>query len=131
MLAEIVYSIFFGLIDLILFSLLTQKFKIDKKLTILSIAILLLTIFMQIGLLKIKSPMPNKDFLGLLGFSFGLLVLNIIGRFQGAFFDEKFNKQLSSVYPAFKNTIDFLFNKLIYIMIYIYQFLAIWRPEQR
>ena len=91
----------------------------------------MLFIILHSGLFSLTFLMPQKDFFDLTMFSIGLGIMNIMGRVQNWHIDQRIQDQTSPTYFAFRKAIDFIQNKLIYVMIYIYQLLAIWFIEIR
>lgn len=128
---NILYCLFFGVVDFSIYSVLTGTVKIPKNILILIIGITIFAVFIHTGLLKIDGLMEWKDFFGLLMFSIGLVILYFGSKLQDIYFQgrrESLNQQL---YENYKTVLDFVRYKLIYIMIYIYQFLAVWNESYR
>lgn len=126
MLFNVIYSVFFGLTDLLIFYLFTQSVTISWKVLLAYGLVFMLSIILHSGRFSLTFLMSEKDFFDLMMFSIGLAILNIMGRVQNWYFDERIQDKTSSTYIAFRKTIDFIQNKLIYVMIYIYQLVAIW-----
>ncbi len=78
--------------------------------------------------------MTKEDFLNLSFFSVGLIVLHFATNIQVATF-KKYNvpqnEQGKKLQDNLLLVFDFMRQKLIYIMIYIYQFLAVWNENFR
>src|SRR5688572_26240845 len=80
MLINIVYSIFFLLVNFVLFSLLTKALKIDKPLQSILILSILVWSFLHTNFFGIEGLMKSEDFWDLMIFSLSL----IISHFGGA-----------------------------------------------
>ena len=131
MLFNVIYSVFLGLTDLLIFYLFTQSVTISWKVLLAYGLVFMLFMILHSGRFSLTFLMSEKDFFDLMMFSIGLAILNIMGRVQNRYFDERIQDKMSSIYIAFRKTIDFIQNKLIYVMIYIYQLVAIWFIEIR
>lgn len=130
MIINILYCIFFGILDFTLYALITGTIKIEKRILWLIIIISITVIILHAGLMEIYLMKP-KDFFGLLMFSVSLVILYYGSKLQDSFFatrKENFNQK---IYETYMLVFDFVRYKLIYIMIYIYQFLAVWNESYR
>jgi hypothetical protein len=78
--------------------------------------------------------MNSQDFFNLFFFSAALIILHYGTNIQVTLFKKYSNLQDKSgqkLLETFIKVFDFMRQKLIYIMIFIYQFLAIWNPIYR
>ncbi|GAB2555009.1 hypothetical protein GCM10027085_52820 [Spirosoma aerophilum] len=91
----------------------------------------MLFIILHSGLFSLTFLMSEKDFYNLMMFSISLGILNIMVRFQNWYIDQRSQNQTSPTYFAFRKALDFMQNKLIYVLVYAYQLLAIWIIELR
>jgi hypothetical protein len=131
MLLNFFYCIFFGGLDLIIYSLLTGLFKVPKHVIISIIGLTIAVTLLHTGIFKIDSIMSWKHFGRLLTFSFGFIILYFGSKLQDVSFESKQNTLNQKLYLRFKTVFDFIRYKLIYIMLFIYQFLAIWNESIR
>ena len=113
----IIYIIFFGILNLLIFSLLTKKIEIQNRLKIGLICILGLT-----GLLQFLNPfdntIPNKLFLILVAFSLVLFIFHYASRLA-IWFNIQINKgEKDELLFKWYNIIIFY---VVYIMIFVFQ----------
>lgn len=130
MLLNIIYCIFFGLLDFVIYSILT-KANISKNIVMLTIGATAIAILLHTGIFEINSLMSWKDFFGLLMFSIGLIILYFGSKLQDIYMQNKKDTLNQKLYNSYKTVFDFVRYKLIYVMIYIYQFLAVWNESFR
>jgi len=131
MLLNIFYCVFFGILDFVIYSILLGAFKVSKNIVMLMIGITAITIFLHIGIFEISGLMPWKDFFELLMFSIGFIILYFGSKLQDIYFQNRQQSLNQKLYENYKMVLDFVRYKLIYIMIYIYQFLAVWNESYR
>ncbi len=128
------YTVFFLVVNVMLYSVLTKAYKISKG-TLLVVAVIA-TIFtiLHVDFLNVGPLMPMVEYFGILMFSFALIILHYGSILQVAIFKK------SSVYKDTGNkalpalavkAFDLMRLKIIYILISIYQLLAVWIPEIR
>jgi hypothetical protein len=131
MIQNILYCIFFGLVDLLIFLKLQKSSNIPKMYWYIGgiVVVLIVHLFGSSDYL-----MTKEDFLNLSFFSVGLIVLHFATNIQVATF-KKYNvpqnEQGKKLQDNLLLVFDFMRQKLIYIMIYIYQFLAVWNENFR
>lgn len=75
--------------------------------------------------------MSTKDFFDLSMFSFGIIILNFMSKIQDVFMQSYNHNINETFFYKFKKIADVIRYKIIYIMIYMYQIVAIWYPEAR
>lgn len=131
MLLNIIYCIFFGCLDFVIYSKLTGAFKVSKNKIMLIIGVTVAVILLHRGIFNINGLMPWNDFIDLLMFSIGIVILYLGSKLQDIYIENKRASLNQRLYKNFKAVIDFIRYKLIYIMIYIYQFLAVWNETFR
>ncbi|MGV3586801.1 MAG: hypothetical protein ACO1OF_07360 [Adhaeribacter sp.] len=130
---NIFYSLFFLVVDFAIFAQLTKAYKIEKKhLYFIGGSVLTLWILHN-EVFHASFLMPYKDFLGILMFSFCLIILHLGSKFQVAVYKNLNTTNTSNKkFPEFVlKVFDIMRFKIIYFLIYAYQFLAIWIPEIR
>lgn len=126
------YTIFFGGLNWVLFLYLSQKSEIKRQYFIaLGAIIIIVLILHSIG--EVNFLMSGRDFFNLLLFSFALIILHFFGIFQKKIFEILQNDGIEKkeFYGISIKIYDFMRYRLIYIMIYIYQVVAIWYPQAR
>jgi hypothetical protein len=134
MFVNILYCLYFGVIAFILNALLTKSFRIEKNILLVLSVVILIVIILHTDFFEINFLMKSKDFFHLLNFSFGFVILYFGGKFQDYIRDKSKNKTggvSQQTFKSFMIVVDFIRYKLIYVMIYIYQVLAIWNPKIR
>lgn len=131
MLLNIFYCAFFGMLDFVIYSVLSGAFKVPKNIILLIIGITAIIILLHTGMFKISSLMTWEDFFGLLMFSIGLVILHFGSKLQDVYFKNRQESLNQKLYENYKIVFDFVRYKLIYVMIYIYQFLAVWNESYR
>jgi hypothetical protein len=127
MLLNFIYSLFFGLIDLIIFSILTKNIKLPNY--VFKIGIIALIIFIILNSFAIFELVQYYQFVILLYFSLGLIVLHFMSEFSIKIFKKRvlYNSEISTrITEIYFNTIDFVRLKLIYFMMFTFQLLVIW-----
>lgn len=134
MFVNILYCLYFGLIAFILNVLLTKSNKINRGILLASSVVILIVIMLHTNLFEINFLMKSKDFFNLLNFSFGFVILHFGGKSQD-YIRERQNNKTGGVslqtFNSFMIVVDFIRYKLIYIMIYLYQVLAVWNESYR
>ncbi len=131
MIQNILYCIFFGLVNFLIYLKFQKSYDIPKLYWYIGgIAVVLI-----IHLFGSNDYLMSKgDFLNLSFFSLGLIVLHFATNIQVAIF-KKYNipqnEQGKKLQEYLLLVYDFMRQKLIYIMIYIYQFLAVWNESLR
>ena len=134
MFINILYCLYFGLIAFILNAILTKSVKIDRGILFASSVVILIVIILHTNLFEINFLMKSMDFFNLLNFSLGFVILHFGGKFQDYMRENRNNKTggvSQQTFDSFMTVVDFIRYKLIYIMIYLYQVLAIWNENYR
>ena len=127
MLLNFIYSLFFGLIDLIIFSLLTKNIKLPNY--VLKIGIILLIIFIILNSFTIIKSVQYYQFDIILYFSLGLIILYFMSEFQIKILRKRVlqNSEISPrITERYFMVVDFIRLRVIYFMTYAFQLLAIW-----
>lgn len=132
MILNIFYSLFFGLVNLLIYLKLQKSIQPPKVyLYYIFIAVVFLA---HLGFVKNNYLMSEEDFFNLSFFSVGLVVLHFMTNIQVVIF-KKYNKpqdERGQKLQAILLTVyDFMRQKLIYIMFYISQVLDIWNESYR
>jgi hypothetical protein len=132
MILNIFYSLFFGILNLLIYSKLSKFYQFSKE--YLFYLLIVIVLFIHLGFIKNNYLMTTKDFFNLVFFSVSLIILHYVTNIQVILFkkynvpqDERGQKLQSILLSVF----NFMRQKLIYIMIYVYQFLAIWNESYR
>lgn len=131
MMQNTLYSIFFGVVDLLIYLKIQKSYDIPKMYWYIGcIAIIIFAHLIGIS----SFLMSTEDFLNLSFFSVALIVFHFATNIQVAIF-KKYNVPQNDQGKALQAKLllvfDFMRQKLIYIMIYIYQFLAVWNESYR
>ena len=132
MIINILYSIFFGLINSFLFLKFQKSTQFTKG--YLFYLFVSIVVFSHLGVIKISYLMGTQDFLNLSFFSGALVVFHFATNIQVALFKKYNTPQNEQGYKLQSSLLlvfDFMRQKLIYIMIYIYQLLAVWDESFR
>jgi len=118
------YCVFFGLTDLLLYSLLTNAVKVKKELLWCIIAIILIVTTMHLDIYPSETIMDPKQFWVI---SKSFLVL-ILFHFVGGFFVNFIDRRFAEISWVNKNSLDVVIKvfktilyKGIYIVMFIYQ----------
>lgn len=132
MLTNIFYSLFFGLVNILIYLKLQKSIQPPKVyLYYIFIAVVFL---LHLGFVKNNYLMPEEDFFNLSFFSVGLVVLHFMTNIQVAIF-KKYNKPQDErgqkLQAVLLTVYDFMRQKLIYIMFNISQVLDIWNESYR
>lgn len=132
MIQNFLYTLFFGIVNLFIYSKLIRKTKIKWEGLIYSLIALILVI--HLGIFKVNDIMPTKDFFNISFFSLALIILHYLTNIQVKLFkkysvpqEERGKKLQLRIITIF----NFMRQKLIYIMIYISQILDIWNESYR
>lgn len=133
---NILYCLYFALVDMIFYYIITNnKIGTNKYLKILILASCAVFTLLHIKFLHFNLLMETKYFFYLLNFSLGIPVLFFISKIQTFLFKRFYNRNQSQVPESFLGKLDtinhFIMNKLLFVMIYIYQFWAIWNENAR
>ena len=128
---DIFYSIFFGVVNLLIYFKLQKSYQPQKMyLYVGSIVIIIIIHFFG----KHEYLMSTEDFMNLSFFSVALIVLHFATNVQVSLF-KKYNvtqnEQAEKLQSKLLMVFDFMRQRLIYIMIYLYQFLAVWNESYR
>jgi hypothetical protein len=131
MILNILYCLFFGALDFSIYLVLVRNERISKNILITALSIIISIVFLHVGLIEIKGLMKWNDFFGLSMFSVGIIILYFGSKFQDSYIHSRKESLNQKLYGSFKPVFDFVRYKLIYIMIYVYQFLAVWNENYR
>lgn len=132
MISNILYSIFFCMVDLLIYVRLQKSIQINKAFLLYLLILIVITI--HFIFFESEILMNSQDFFNLFFFSAALIILHYGTNIQVTLFKKYSNLQDKSgqkLLETFIKVFDFMRQKLIYIMIFIYQFLAIWNPIYR
>ncbi len=127
MILNLFYSVFFGMVNLLIYLKLEKKFKLKfpKLIYILIVIISLAHIeILNKGFLK-----SFEDFFNLSFFSIALIIFHYMTNIQVAVFKRKFipeNETGQKLQEMMLTAFDFMRQKLIYPMAYITQLMEIW-----
>lgn len=131
MVQNIFYSIFFGVVNLLIY-LKLQKLYQPQKMYIYVGSIVIIIVAHLFS--RHEYLMSTEDFMNLSFFSVALIVLHYATNVQVALFKKHNlpqNEQAEKLQLKLLMVFDFMRQRLIYIMIYIYQFLAVWNESYR
>ncbi len=131
---HILYTFFFILVNVVLYSLLTKTFKVGQRILLLVAAIVTVVSILHLGFFDSRLLMPTGDYFGILMFSFALIILHYGSLFQLGIFKKSsvYKNNESKVIPSLTvKAFDIVRLKIIYILISLYQLLAVWIPEVR
>ncbi|CAG5002285.1 hypothetical protein DYBT9275_02858 [Dyadobacter sp. CECT 9275] len=131
MILNILYCLFFGILDFSIYLYLVRNDRIPKNILVVALSTIILIVFLHAGWIEISGLMKWNDFFGLLMFSIGIIILYFESKFQDSYIDSRKESLNQKLYERFKPVFDFVRYKLIYIMIYVYQFLAVWNDSYR
>lgn len=127
MLQNVLYSFFFGAINLLIYLKLEKSIRLKR--IYWSCGFVLIAVFAHLGFMKSEFLMHTEDFFNILFFSVALVVIHFAANIQVSTFNDYSNpsdtrgqKLQTYLLLAF----DFMRQKLIYVIISIYQFLAVW-----
>ena len=127
MLLHFIYSLFFGLINLIIFSLLTKNIKLPNY--AFKIGIIALIMFIILNSFSIFESVQYYQFFDLMFFSIALIILHFMTELMIKIFKERVSR-IPEITPRmieiYFKVYDFVRLKLIYFMAYTYQLLEIW-----
>ncbi len=132
MILNIFYSLFFGLVNLLIYLKLQKSIQPPKVyLYYIFIAVVFLA---HLVFVKNNYLMSEEDFFNLSFFSVGLVVLHFMTNIQVVIF-KKYNKPQDEhgkkLQAILLTVYDFMRQKLIYIMFYISQIFDIWNESYR
>ena len=129
MLINIYYMVYFGLLDLFIYLILIQPHRVKRYLFIFSFFLLLIGLLLQISVFNNKSIFSNKIFFDLVFFSLALIIIHYATGVQIRIFKRQVigsNEFSQKINKLALNIFDFIRNKFIYIMVYLYQVLSIF-----
>jgi hypothetical protein len=132
MIQNVFYSILFGTINLLIY-LKLQK-AIQPKKAYWFYGFIMVAIVAHMGFIRSYFLMNTEDFFNLSFFSVALIVFHFVTNIQVKLFKKYNNPQdiRAQKLQSFVLLIfDFIRQKLIYIMTYSYQFLAVWNESFR
>jgi len=132
MISNILYSIFFCMVDLLIYVRLQKCIQINKAFSLYLLILIVITI--HFNFFESEILMNSQDFFNLVFFSVSLIILHYGTNIQ-VYLLKKYNNLQDKIdqklLEIFIEVFDFMRQKLIYIMIFIYQLLAIWNPIYR
>lgn len=132
MISNTLYSLFFCLINLLIYLRLEKSFQFEKAPLLYVLIFVFITA--HFGFVQIENFMPAHEFYDLIFFSVGLIILHYGTNFQVMLLKKhsilKYNENQKSQENVLR-VFDFMRQKLIYILITAYQILAIWNPRFR
>jgi hypothetical protein len=128
--ALLTYSAFFALLNFTLYCLLTKSYVVKKKQIILLALFLTISLLLQIPALQIQHVMSLSKFVGLLPFSFVLILFYYFGKYGISRIykvvpKEKQETKTFSFIIAFQR---FFWFRLTFIFFSLFQIIAIWHP---
>ncbi len=132
MLINIYYTVYFGILDLSIFLILIQSYKIRSHFFLYSFIIILTGILLQIGLFNNKLIFSNEDFFNLMFFSLALIIIHYATGIQVKIFKNqniKGNELNQKINSLVLSIFNFMRNRFFYILVYSYQVLSIWIIE--
>ena len=132
MILNIFYSIFFLVVNLLIYLKLEKSFRLPQ--IYIFIAFIAVILIAHVVFVKNDYLMSTEDFFNLSFFSAGLVILHFASNVQVEMF-KKYNKPQDERGKKLQLNLllvyDFMRQKLIYIMVYIYQFFAVWNERFR
>lgn len=133
MITNILYSIFFFVLNLTIFLIFIKSYRIDNRLILSFIVFVLLGLTIQ-GIYDSKLKLSTNDFSNLMFFSGALIIIHFATAIQINIF-KKQNVEVNELNQTIKQfalkVFDLMRKKLFYIMIFIYQLLYIWSVDFR
>lgn len=120
---KLLHTLFFGAIFYIIFMKYNWKFFIKFQYVFLLIITLLILMYLNTN----YSVISNKLFFLLLFFTFSIIILNVIKEFISVE-NNRILKDDANFRDSYKNIKHLVFEKIIPVMIFLYQLLLIWFP---
>lgn len=135
MFLSLLYTLFFLILDLLLFMALNKNVKLERYHWASVVLTVLFIVVLHSKSFRISSSlMPQGDFVGLLMFSVALIVLHFGASFQMVIiniFKHRTSRVKRNIHDKATRVFDVMRTKIIYIVIFLYQALAVWLPEIR
>lgn len=132
MLLNIFYSIFFVVVNWLIYLKLQKSYQYPKA--HLYLGIIIIVLIFHLGLINNDFLMNPDDFFNILFLSVGLIILHFATNIQVELFKKYNNTQnekSDKLQSKFLIIFDFMRQKLIYIMATISQILDIWIKDFR
>jgi hypothetical protein len=86
MFTSTLYTFFFLSLDLLIYLVLIEKYKLGKKSIQITSIVVVISLVIHSGLLQFTFLKSSEDFFNLLFFSAGLIILYFLGNYQVAKF---------------------------------------------
>lgn len=132
LLINLLYSVFYAAANYVIFLCLSRRSMLLKKTSLACIAGLVI-LFIIFAMFDNEYFMSKHDLFSILAFSFMLPIIYIFSYIQLKVF-----KMLSSTvltqshsFGKLESAFNFLRTKLIFIMMFLYQLVAVWFPSAR
>jgi len=120
---KFLHTLFFGIITYFI----VKKYNSGSSIKTLYIVLLSIYFIILFSLNSIFTVIPNKLLFILVIFSFSIFLLNIIKEFVGMERNTVLRNN-SNLTENYKNIKSIIFEKIIPILIYLYQLILIWVP---
>jgi len=130
MISNIFYTVFFGLCNIFIYVKLQRSAHIEKENLVYTF--ITLVILVHTGLLQTGILMNTHDFFNIFFFSISLVILHYGTNFQVRLFKESnkpHNERQKQLQGFMLRVFDFMRQKLIYMMVSVYQLFAIWNER--
>jgi hypothetical protein len=121
----ILYLMFFGTIDLLIYLLMNKVFEINWKLTSAISLMIAIAIIIHSSLFNFKSLMPLRLLLSCLEFSIGAIIIGIWGKFsiRRTMRSTRLSEKVKGISVKMGS---YLFFKMPYILIFIVQCMIVF-----
>lgn len=122
------YVVFFGLTDLLLYSLLTNAIKLKKELLWLIVGIIVIVLVIHLSIFQ-YGPMPPQRFWTISKSFLILILFHFVSGFFARFVEKRFVEAASTNKRSVDTVLkifNFILYKLIYVIMFIYQVMEVW-----
>ena len=123
---KVLISLLFLATNITAYLLLPAKTKYSYKLLVPVSGIILFLIILIKNDILVFQTMPKRTFNGLIFFSIALPIFWAFSKLQNFVIEKKINKTLKPGYLKAKPVVNFVFLKLIFAMVFIYQLYIVW-----
>ncbi|PLK44823.1 hypothetical protein [Emticicia sp. TH156] len=131
MIINILYCAFFAALDYTIYRHLGAKQNLPRPILLAVVSSLVIMIILHIEAFRISIFMPSKDFFNLLTFSWSLIIIHFQAALSIYLLKRRQHGMPEKAFGIYTKVFDFMRHQLIYLMIYAYQYLAIWGEKLR
>lgn len=126
MIEKVLISFLFLVTNFTVYSLMQARAKNSYRLLFLgSVMIAFFLIPIQTDVVVFQT-MPKSTFNGLLFFSLALPIFRTLSKVQLLIFGKKIDESFKPGYSKIKPAMEFMFFKLIFAMVFVYQLYVVW-----